>query len=177
MGFTFFAPQLNCSRTTTLKNEKTMNDDFEDLRKLIALKRFEQPPEGFVDDFLAEFQRRRSEQPPAKVSPIQRLWERLDAFFDSLSPPAWGVAGAAAMAVFAALTWMKDDQSGAVKGQGTLNPVGMEKPRNEQDFMAGPVIMTADEELPPNGKKAEDEKKAKTPEDPNPQGKAAENQQ
>ena len=154
-----------------------MNDDFEDLRKLIALKRYEQPPEGFVDDFLAEFQRRRSEQPPERVTLVQRLWERLDAFFDSLSPPAWGLAGAAAMAILAAVTWMKDDPSAAVKGQGTLNPVGMDKPRSEQDFMAGPVIMTEDNEVQPDQKKKEDEKKANNPGGPAQPGKAAENRQ
>jgi hypothetical protein len=134
-----------------------MNDDFEDVRKWIALKRYEQPPEGFVDDFLAEYQRRRDEV-PVRSNPLRTFWEKLDGFFDSLSPPAWGLAGAAAMAVFAAVSWMSPQTQSDIQGGNNLNPVGMK----QESFKAGPLLFTDEEETEDNKKKAaaESEKKA-----------------
>ncbi len=73
--------------------------EFEDIQRLIRLKRFEQPEEGFTEDFLQKFhQRQRAEM--LKQSSLELLWERATTWWGNLFVPKWGMA-AAAMAVCA----------------------------------------------------------------------------
>lgn len=53
--------------------------EFHKLRRLLALKRHERPPQGYYENFLDEFHRRQ------RVEPIRRLgwWEQLAEFFRS----------------------------------------------------------------------------------------------
>lgn len=92
-----------------------MNEDFEELRKLMALKRFERPPEGFVEDFLAEFHERQRRELLQKSS-LSLWWERLMTRLESWSAPQWGLAGAAAMCLVAAVSWLKPAED-ATAGQ------------------------------------------------------------
>ena len=70
-------------------------EDTDDVQRLIRLKRFEQPPEGFVDDFLLQFQhRQRSEI--LRHSSLSLFWERLATFMEGRVSPGMGLAGAAA---------------------------------------------------------------------------------
>jgi hypothetical protein len=86
-----------------------MNDDPSDLQKLIRLKRFEQPPEDFVDNFVAEFARRQ------RVAQMKPSWwthvrESFSEFMASWSTPQWAMAtAAAAIAVAAIVSQTKGD--------------------------------------------------------------------
>lgn len=60
--------------------------EFEDIQRLIRLKKFEAPKEDFVDDFLAKFhERQRSEM--LRQSSLSLLWERVTTYFDDLVAP------------------------------------------------------------------------------------------
>lgn len=69
--------------------------EFEDIQRLIRLKRFEQPGEGFTDEFLKSFhQRQRAEM--LKQSSVELLWERIATWWNHLLVPKWGLAVASA---------------------------------------------------------------------------------
>lgn len=72
-----------------------------DLQKLLRLKRHEQPPPGYFDDFLLEFQRRQRDQmlchPAWKVA-----LERFRAFVGQVSLPQLSYYGATAVIVLTA---------------------------------------------------------------------------
>ncbi len=75
----------------------------EKVQKLIALKRYEQPPEGYFDDFLSEFQQRQREE-LLQRSAISLGWERFLTWFSEVGWSKWilggGLAYAALMLVF-----------------------------------------------------------------------------
>lgn len=83
--------------------------EFDDIQRLIRLKRFEQPSEDFVDDFVRSFQHRQREE-LLKASARELLWERVATYFDGLSAPKWGWAAAALMA--ACLGWLSVKPAG-----------------------------------------------------------------
>jgi len=69
--------------------------EFEDIQRLIRLKRFEAPKEDFVDDFLAKFhERQRSEM--LRQSSLSLLWERVTTYLDDLVAPRMVLVPAAA---------------------------------------------------------------------------------
>lgn len=71
--------------------------EFEDVQNLVRLKRHEQPPESFVEDFLVSFhQRQRVEM--LNQSARGLLWERVTTYFDGLFAPKVSWAGAMAAA-------------------------------------------------------------------------------
>ena len=71
--------------------------EFEDVQNLIRLKRHEQPPEAFVEEFLTSFhQRQRMEM--LNQSARGLLWERVTTYFDGLFAPKVSWAGAMAVA-------------------------------------------------------------------------------
>ncbi|MBK8090975.1 MAG: hypothetical protein IPK32_02970 [Verrucomicrobiaceae bacterium] len=72
-----------------------MKDEFEDIQRLIRLKRYETPGEGFTDELLTRLHRRLREDaamPAAAPSFMQSLSE---AFRSWMSPPQWAMAAAA----------------------------------------------------------------------------------
>jgi hypothetical protein len=72
--------------------------DFEDIQRLIRLKRHERPPAEFIDQFLSAFQdRQRSEM--LRNSARGLLWERVSTYFDGMLNPKWAWTGATAVAV------------------------------------------------------------------------------
>jgi hypothetical protein len=86
----------------------TMNPDpeaFEELRRLLALKRYEQPPPGYFDRFPREVIARIKEQEAAAGLPMfpspmprfQRLWNALEA--RAVFPTAFGAAVCALLIV------------------------------------------------------------------------------
>lgn len=78
--------------------------EFEDIQRLIRLKRFEQPGEGFTEDFLRQFhQRQRAEM--LKQSSLELFLERVNTWWNHLTAPKWGLA-AAALGVCATGIWL-----------------------------------------------------------------------
>lgn len=72
--------------------------EFEEIQKLIRLKRHERPPEGFVDGFLRSFHnRQRSEM--LQQSARGLLWERVTTYFSGMLNPKWTWATATAAVV------------------------------------------------------------------------------
>jgi hypothetical protein len=74
--------------------------DFEDIQRLIRLKRHELPPPGFVDDFVGRLQHRQRAE-LLQQSARGLLWERINTYFEGLFAPKWGFAGATVMALVA----------------------------------------------------------------------------
>ncbi|MDZ4287688.1 MAG: hypothetical protein U0984_07010 [Prosthecobacter sp.] len=77
--------------------------EFQDIQRLIRLKRFENPGEDFVEDFVNQFrERQRSEM--LRQSARGLLWERLTTYFEHLLAPKW-VTAAATAAICLLGTW------------------------------------------------------------------------
>ena len=71
--------------------------EFEDLEKLIRLKRYEKPPEDYYEQFFREFQsRQRSEM--LRQSAHGLFFERISAYLWGLGNRRWLYAGGAAYA-------------------------------------------------------------------------------
>jgi hypothetical protein len=65
--------------------------EIDPIQMLIRLKRHEQPPADFVEDFLGTFhQRQRAEL--LQQSARGLLWERVTTYFEDLMTPKWGWA-------------------------------------------------------------------------------------
>lgn len=78
--------------------------EFEDIQKLIQLKRYETPGEGFAENFLREFhQRQRAEM--LKKSSLELLIERVQTWWGHLAAPKWSLAAVAA-AICAGSAWL-----------------------------------------------------------------------
>jgi len=74
----------------------------EPMHRIIRLKRYEQPPEGYFDDFLREFQnRQRAELLHPSIGEL--ILERFHAILSEIRVPAMAYAGAAAIAVVASV--------------------------------------------------------------------------
>ena len=75
-----------------------MSEELSNIQKLIRLKRYEHPPEGYFEDFLLEFQRRqRAEMLQRPVWQI--MWERANLWLEGFRVPALAYAGIIAAAV------------------------------------------------------------------------------
>lgn len=80
--------------------------EFEDIQRLIRLKRHELPPVGFVDDFMATLkERQRGELLQGSARGL--LWERVTTYFADLFIPKWAMAGATAVAVSMGIFMLK----------------------------------------------------------------------
>ncbi len=72
--------------------------EFDEIQKLIRLKRHELPPEGFVDDFMTSFrERQRSEMLHRSARGL--LWERVRSYFSEVLNPKWAWATVTVAAV------------------------------------------------------------------------------
>lgn len=78
--------------------------EFEDIQRLIRLKRFEQPDESFTEDFLREFHQRQREE-MLKRSSVELFWERATTWWNNILAPKWSLAGVAAAACIAGV-WL-----------------------------------------------------------------------
>jgi hypothetical protein len=102
--------------------------EFEDLQKLLRLKRYEQPPEDYMDKFVDEFrQRQRSEM--LKGSSRGLLFERVVTYFEGFGKARWGYAiGGACAAALVAFSLIPRsaqplNQSGMADSGGNLTSV------------------------------------------------------
>ena len=78
-----------------------MDDEFQDLQRLLRMKRHEVPPPAYFEDFMAKFHRRQREELLRR--PLWRLaLDRFEAALPNFSPTRYAYAGATAMAVVAA---------------------------------------------------------------------------
>jgi hypothetical protein len=76
----------------------------DDIHKLLQLKKHEQPPPGYFDNFLAEFHRRQRAE-MLQRSVWQLAWDRVQAFFETDRTGAFGyVAATATVLVLATIT-------------------------------------------------------------------------
>ena len=86
-------------------------DKADSITKLLRLKRYEQPPEEYFQNFLAEFQaRQRSEVIHRPL--LQIAWDRFSSIFAMPPVPKLVMATSFAAAVFAAvfvMNWADDD--------------------------------------------------------------------
>jgi len=80
--------------------------DFEDIQRLLRLKRYEQPPEGFVEDFVRQFHHRQRQE-IMRHSARGLLWERVSTYFEGLFAPTWRWAGATAVVLVGAFMFFK----------------------------------------------------------------------
>lgn len=72
--------------------------DLTEIQRLIRLKRYESPPEDFVENFIDDLRdRQRAEL--LKRSSLELLFERVSTFFEPVSTPQWAMAGVAVAAV------------------------------------------------------------------------------
>lgn len=86
-----------------------------DIQKLLRLKRYEKPPEGYFDDFLIEFQRRQRTE-LLRVPLHEILWDRATSWLDTVRVPAMAYAAIVVMGIGATtviLTGLDGDITGA----------------------------------------------------------------
>jgi hypothetical protein len=119
-------------------------NEFEDIQRLIRLKRFEQPEEGFTENFLQQFhQRQRAEL--LKKSSVELLVERITTWWEHLLVPKWSLA-TAALAVCALSAWMLTRPAEKPGASLTAAPAAPEKPFvSKMDLTELPLARTADD--------------------------------
>lgn len=116
--------------------------EFEDIQRLIRLKRYETPGEDFVEDFVTQFhQRQRSEL--LRQSARGLLWERLATYFEDLVAPKWALAGATAcLAVVAAWGSMN-----VIGGSAVQSGMALVSTESVPAAMPAQVALAVDSEL------------------------------
>ena len=78
-------------------NSEMDQEPLSDIQKLIRLKRYESPPEGAVDDFLDEFQRRQRSQ-ALSGSSTKLFFERMTTYVSGFGRAKWVVGAVGAYA-------------------------------------------------------------------------------
>lgn len=100
--------------------------EFEDIQRLIRLKRFEKPEEGFTENFIQQFhQRQRAEM--LKQSSLELFWERASTWWAHLLVPKWSMV-AAAVSVCAMSLWLLSRPAEKPGATLTAVPLVPEKP-------------------------------------------------
>jgi len=101
-------------------------NEFEDIQRLIRLKRFEQPEEGFTENFLKQFHQRQRED-MLKKSSVELFMERAATWWAHLLVPKWSLA-AATLTVCAVSIWLLSRPAGNPGAALTVVPTVPEKP-------------------------------------------------
>ena len=120
-----------------------MSDDL-DISALLRLKRFEQPPPEYFDEFLRDFHRKQREE-LLKKSVWQIAWNRVEAFFAESRVSQFGYAGATAAVLWfagASILQAPVDQGGAKVANATVSARATNsgaalslKPTNNEAFL------------------------------------------
>lgn len=85
------------------------------MQKLLRLKRYEQPPEGYYEDFLRDFHhRQRAELLKPSLSIL--LMERFSQWASEFRVPAFAYAGATVVAVLASVAILHVNPSSGITG-------------------------------------------------------------
>ncbi|MFM8364526.1 MAG: hypothetical protein ACKOAS_05170 [Verrucomicrobiota bacterium] len=118
--------------------------DNDSISKLLRLKRYEKPPEGYFEDFLSEFQLRQRAEVIHR--PFFRIaWDRLCSLLTPPPVPRLVLAGSFAAAVIASglvLNWADNDT------EANIPPMSMTLSRNE------PIQIDASRPTEPSAKPA-----------------------
>ncbi|WP_395742727.1 hypothetical protein [Prosthecobacter sp.] len=123
-------------------------NEFENIQRLIRLKRFEQPEEGFTEKFLERFHQRQREE-MLKKSSVELLMERVTTWWEHLMVPKWSLA-AAAVAVCAVSVWLISQPAAKPGATVTEGPIIPEKPFvPKMDLRDLPMARMAEEEKVP----------------------------
>lgn len=85
-------------------------NEFDKVRQLIRLKRFEQPGEDFTETFLREFHHRQRAEMLRKSS-VELLMERVSTWWEHLVIPKWSLAAAATACVAGIWLFIGDSSS------------------------------------------------------------------
>lgn len=117
-------------------------DELEDLQRLLRLKNYEQPVDGYFEDFLDEFHRRQRQS--VASGSTSSIWSRFTEWFQDLGAAKWAIGAGVAYAVLAL---------GFFGTLGTKNSSGLAK--ETEDF------------LPEGSKLQHVELETATPENPN----------
>jgi hypothetical protein len=88
-------------------------NDFKETRRLIRLKRYEQPPRDYHDNFLDEF-RERQRGELLRSSSMRLFLERLATFTSDIGKSRWLIGGALAYGVIALLLMVNQQEKGNV---------------------------------------------------------------
>lgn len=89
-----------------------MSETESKIQKIIRLKRYEKPREGYFDDFLEEFQERR-EREMTENPPATSTFGRLSAWFRGMNSGKWVMGAGVAYAglIVIVFTWPKDPEA------------------------------------------------------------------
>lgn len=88
-------------------------NDFKETRRLIRLKRYEQPPRDYHDNFLDDFRERQRAELLHRSS-IRLFLERLATFTSDIGKSRWLIGGALAYGVIAILLMVNQEEVGNV---------------------------------------------------------------
>ena len=88
-------------------------NDFKETRRLIRLKRYEQPPQDYHDNFLDEFRERQRAELLHRSS-MRLFLERLATFTSDIGKSRWLIGGALAYGVVALLLMANQQEKGNV---------------------------------------------------------------
>ena len=88
-------------------------NDFKETRRLIRLKRYEQPPQDYHDNFLDEFRERQRAELLHRSS-MRLFFERLATFTSDIGKSRWLIGGALAYGVVALLLMVNENEKGNV---------------------------------------------------------------
>jgi hypothetical protein len=100
--------------------------DFNEISKLLRLKRYEQPGDHYFECFIAEFHRRQRED-FLRVSPIRLWFERLQASLDGVAMGRWAYGGAVAVFAVTVAAVSLNGPAGTLKQAQGAAPVAQSK--------------------------------------------------
>lgn len=124
-----------------------MEPEDTEIQKLIRLKRYEQPPPGFVDDFISQFHyRQRSEI--LRQSSFSLFWDRLTAFMDGRSTQATGLAFAMAAVLLVGGSMMWSPGSSKFEGGMVMNNPATDMPHAGNTFSSAGLASFGTEDGP-----------------------------
>jgi len=123
-----------------------------DVSKLLRLKRYEQPPPGYYDDFMKEFHRRQRAELMRRPS-WAGLWDRIISYAPTFHVPQYAYASIVAVAVGASVFILSPKQAEmpALAQTTASNPsftLTSSRPVTISDTL--PVSARADGSLPPH---------------------------
>lgn len=127
-------------------------DEDMNVSKLLRLKRYEQPPPGYYDDFLREFQRRQRAELLQRPS-WENLWERIASIAPSFRVPQFAYGAIAAIAVCASVFIVipkQGDTTSLAQSNTPSSSFSLTSSRPVTINDTQPVAARADGSLPPH---------------------------